>query len=107
MLVMLTDAFMHIPGANIFVGTLGENPNAEPSQAEVRRVKAKILQLHRASQHCHPRSLARMLKDAGKPPWMIRLALDLKCDVCDAVKPGVAGQVPTASVYELPRKWQH
>ena len=81
----------------------------EPTVQQREQWHARLRHYHRSSGHPTNRSLARLLKEAGRPEWQVKMALELKCDACDAAKPGgsASGQVPPASTAALPEAWTH
>ena len=58
------------------------NDPATVSQATLERAKSMRHRLHRAAGHPSNRALIRLCKDRGLPDWMVRMAMDLKCQVC-------------------------
>ena len=76
----------------------------EPTKAEKNTIQALLSKIHRSAAHWPSRNLARVLKDDGAPDWVIKAALDFKCDTClchsrPAIKP------PVSVNYET-RLWQ-
>eukprot|EP00435_Cladocopium_sp_Y103_P006371 s604_g2.t1 len=70
--------------------------------------KVNMLKFHRAAGHTSNYNLARLLRDAGRPAWQVKAALDLHCDECAAAKLGgiSSGKIPPASLRPLPKAWQ-
>ena len=79
-----------------------------PSPEEQEQWERKLLRFHKAAGHPNNRSLARMVKDAGKPRWQVEQALKLKCPACESVRPGgeSSRQVPPLSTRPLPQAWE-
>ena len=75
-----------------------------PTAKDVEETKAYLHKIHKAAGHCPNRNLARMMKEAGKRPWVVKLAEDLECEACQACKSG-DGWIPNASTYEIPLPW--
>ena len=68
---------------------IGGIPNDEPTTpAGWDEVDARLHHLHKAAGHPNNRNLARTLKDAGKPAWLVKRALKLKCTACEKIKAG-------------------
>ena len=76
----------------------------EPTEQKRTEIRRLLHHLHDAAGHPSNRNLARVLRDAGKPKWVIEEALELKCDVCLANKPG-GFMIPQASTFEIPKAW--
>ena len=75
----------------------------EPTKEEVNRVQTLLAKIHRNSAHCSNRNLARVLKDDGAPPWVVKAAYNFKCDVCAAnSRPGIK---PITSLNYETRLW--
>ena len=81
---------------------------AVPSEAEKEKWQAKIAQYHRSAGHPSNTNMARILKDAGQPPWKIQMVHDYKCQACESIKPGgtSSGQIPPASLQRPYMAWQ-
>ena len=54
----------------------------QPTQAEKDTIQTLLAKIHRNAAHCSNRNLARVLKDDGAPDWVIKAAIDFKCDTC-------------------------
>ena len=80
---------------------------AEPTEAEKQVWLTKIKKFHAAAGHPGNRNLARMVRDAGRPAWQIRMVMDYKCPHCEALRPGgsSSGRIPPASTKPLPKAW--
>jgi len=81
---------------------------AVPSTKEVEQWKIQLLKYHRSAGHPSNFNLARILRDAGRPQWQVKVALALRCEDCAALKMGgsSSGQVPPASMRPMPRAWE-
>ena len=85
---------------------IGGIPNEDPVTPDGwDEVDARLHHLHKAAGHPNNRNLARTLKDAGKPAWLVKRALKLKCIDCEKIKAG-AQMIPRASLTEIPKAWQ-
>ena len=79
-----------------------EQPDTLKAEEEIT---AWLMKLRRAAGHCSNRNLARLLKDAGKPQWLVQRAMQLALPACESMKPG--GQmVPRTATYQIPAAWQ-
>ena len=68
----------------------------KPTDKEIQIFDHYLHKIHLASGNATSKNMARMLKDAGKLPWMIEMALLHRCDICEQQRPG--GQlIPQAS----------
>ena len=67
-----------------------------------------MLKYHRSAGHPSNYNLNRILRDAGRPAWQVKAALDLHCDECAASKLGgiSSGRIPPASMRPLPKAWE-
>ncbi len=83
-----------------------DDGSGQPTEQDRKRARAILLRMHRAAQHAHPTRLARMLIDAKKPAWLIREARDLKCDICNSLKPDVAAKVAPVTLRATPEQWE-
>lgn len=69
------------------------------------RAWSMLHQLHRAAGHPSNRSLARLCRDRGMPPWLVQMALDLKCQACIDTKKGEQLTLPV-NIAAKPKPWQ-
>ncbi|CAL1139358.1 unnamed protein product [Cladocopium goreaui] len=78
--------------------------SSEPSGKELSLWRVHLMKYHRAAGHPSNYNLSRILRDAGRAPWQVRAAMDLKCDECAALKLGgsSSGKVPPASMRPMP-----
>ena len=72
---------------------------------DVQKAWTMLHRLHRAAGHPNNKSLARLCHDRGLPPWLVQMALNLKCQACEEVKKGEQLVLPV-SVGERARPWQ-
>ncbi|CAE7794539.1 unnamed protein product [Symbiodinium sp. CCMP2592] len=79
-----------------------------PSEEEKANWERKLRRFHNAAGHPSNSQLARIVKEAGKPKWMIDAAQKLHCPHCASVCPGgiSSKQVPPLSTRPLPQAWQ-
>ena len=79
-----------------------------PSPDEINRWKAKLHHYHKAAGHPTNKNLIRILRDAKQEPWKIRIAEELKCPACEALKPGgtSSGRVPPAATHDMYGPWE-
>jgi hypothetical protein len=77
----------------------------EPSAPEIEKAQAWLIHLHKTAGHPSNRNLARSIKDAGKPTWLVKMAADLKCRACEELKEGDR-LIPRASLTPPPRPWE-
>ena len=83
--------------------TEGSEGDTKPTTEEINRVQTLLAKIHRNSAHCSNRNLARVLKDDGAPPWIVKAAQNFKCDVCAAnSRPGIK---PIVSLNYETRLW--
>jgi len=85
--------------------TASSSPLPE-NKEDVERFDAQLKKLHNATGHATFRNLARVLRDAKKPEWMISRCLNSKCATCESLKPG-GRDIPVASVSAPPAIWSH
>ena len=83
-----------------------KDPPSDPKVVE--QWKVHMLKYHRSAGHPSNYNLARILRDAGRPAWQVKAALDLHCDECAASKLGgiSSGHIPPASMRPLPKAWE-
>lgn len=79
-----------------------------PSEDEKKRWQLKLQHFHRASGHAPPRSIARIVRDAGLEPWKVKMAEDFQCPICLSLRPGgiSSGQVPPAATHAQFGPWE-
>jgi len=63
-------------------GEMPKSTQPPPDKEEVERVRKLLLKLHRNAAHCNNRTLAQVLRDDGTPAWIVKMALDLDCEIC-------------------------
>ena len=81
------------------------NDPATVSQATLERAKSMLHRLHRAAGHPSNRALSRLCKDRGLPDWMVRMAMELKCQACLETQTGEQKILPY-SLGAKPSPWQ-
>ena len=81
------------------------NTTPEEHGFDTQKAWSLLHRLHRASGHPNNKSLARLCHDRGLPPWLVQMALNLKCQACEEVKRGEQMVFPV-SVGERARPWQ-
>ena len=87
---------------DLFVSSTEDIDPHRPTMEEGWQVvDARLQRLRRGAGHCRTQNLARVLRDAGKPIWLVQRALRHKCPICKQIRPG--GQMlPRTSVSEIP-----
>ncbi|OLP88348.1 hypothetical protein AK812_SmicGene30332 [Symbiodinium microadriaticum] len=93
-----------------------EPPDAEgnqseepvPTDKEIEEWERKLRRFHSAAGHPSNHQLSRIVKEAGKPKWMVEAAAKFSCPHCEAVRPGglSSKQIPPLSTRPLPAAWQ-
>ncbi len=76
-----------------------------PSDKLMQQTRALLHKLHKAAGHPSNRNLARLCHDKKMPPWVVREALNLKCQPCIDTQQGERLIVP-ASLNVKPLPWQ-
>ena len=69
------------------------------------QVRQLLHRLHRAAGHPSNRALAKLCRDRGMSDWMIKEAMDLKCQACVETQKGGQMVVPVA-LGTKPKPWQ-
>ena len=94
------------PGLDLYPAQASSS--SEPSEKEQSLWRVQLMKYHRAAGHPNNYNLARILRDAGRAPWQVRAAMDLKCDECAALKLGgfSSGKIPPASMRPMPKAWE-
>ncbi|CAE7387909.1 unnamed protein product, partial [Symbiodinium sp. CCMP2592] len=77
---------------------------SEPTDEERGNWDRKLKRFHSAAGHPSNHQLARIVKEAGKPKWMVEAAMKFSCPHCEAVRPGglSSKQIPPLSTRPLP-----
>ena len=66
-----------------------------PTTKETHDAQVLLRKLHVNAGHPNNSQLARTLRDDGAPPWVIKMAMELKCDQCDKFRAPQAKPVAT------------
>ena len=79
-----------------------------PTEEERKAWDRKLRRFHTAAGHPSNSQLSRIIKEAGKPKWMVEAAARFSCPHCESSAPGgmSSKQVPPLSTRPIPVAWQ-
>ena len=79
-----------------------------PTEEERKAWERKLRRFHTAAGHPSNSQLARIIKEAKKPKWMVDAAANFSCPHCESTVAGgmSSKQVPPLSTRPLPVAWQ-
>ncbi|CAE7238730.1 unnamed protein product [Symbiodinium sp. CCMP2592] len=79
-----------------------------PTDEERKAWDRKLRRFHTAAGHPSNSQLSRIIKEAGKPKWMVEAAAKFSCPHCESAVPGgmSSKQVPPLSTRPIPVAWQ-
>ena len=59
---------------------------ASPTASERKEITNWLQKIHQQIEHCDNRTLVRLWKRRGTHPWVLKMAHDHRCSVCEESK---------------------